>query len=490
MKRKIKLEYALLFLLFLFVLGFRLYFAFQTSQFNTDNAYFHFRHIDSLVKENKILFYDDLSYGGRFILYPPLFHIIMALLSFGSIFMLKFIPEFFISLTVFVVYIIAKEISGSSYAALFSALLSSFYPILFIETLNNISVYSLVIPLLLIMLYSLLKLDEKVYLWVFIVSSFLLPLIHPSAFIFVVTVVIYFILLAGGALTPTKLKKEAVLFSMLLIILFEFIIYKKAFLQYGANVLWQNIPSNILIDKFRDLSVLDLLFGVGLLPLVLGSIGIYIGIVKEKIKIAYMFASFAITVLLLLVFRFLTISVGLMYFGIVLSIFSAYSVVAIYKYLDKLKFSHLKTIFVSLLLVLFLVSSFSPSFFAAKNSNDIAINKVKQVKWFSINTAPGSVILGDTEEGNLIAAIGNRTNVIDSNFLLAPDPLVRTRDVDTIYTTASEAVAMSLIKKYNINVIYLSYDTRELYNITKLRYAEGSKCFESLRENRYYVVKC
>ncbi len=490
MGQKIKPEYIILFFIFLFVLAFRLYFAYQTDHFNTDEAYFHLRHINSVVDSKELLFYDQLSYGGRYVLYPPLFHIMLALLSFGSIFMLKLIPEIFISLTVFVVYLIAKEISGDSKAAMFSALLSSFYPILFRETLNNISIYSFVIPLLLLMLYSLLRLDDKKYLWIFIISSFLLPLMHPSAFIFVAAVFVYFLLLAGGALIPTKLKKEAIVFSVFLIILLEFIIYKRAFLEYGANIIWQNIPSNILSDSFRQLSVLDLLIGVGLLPLILGSIGIYIAIMREKKKAAYMFAALGLCVLALLVLRFLTMSVGLMYLGLVLSIFSAPSFSAIYSYLSNIKFNYAKHIFVFLLLVLFLFSSVSPSFLAAEDSDNFARAKIKEIKWLSENTPADSIVLGNIEEGNLIAAIGNRTNVLDTDFLLASDPVGRSRDVDVLYTTVSEAIAMNLIKKYNISVIYVSDDTIDNYNITGLRYANGSSCFESLRRGTYYVVKC
>ena len=90
----------------------------------------------------------------------------------------------------------------------------------------------------------------------------MLPLLHSSALVFVVVIFIYFLLLTGGALTATKLKKEAVVFSILLMILLQFIIYKKAFLDYGMSVLWQNIPSNILSDSFRKLVPIDLLIGM------------------------------------------------------------------------------------------------------------------------------------------------------------------------------------------------------------------------------------
>ena len=490
MKLKIAYEYKLLILLFIFILGFRLYFVFQTNHFNNDEAYFHLRSINHILSEKTLFTYDNLSYGGRLVLYPPLFHILMGLLSFGSIFLLKLIPEIFISLTVFIVYFITKDMVGNSYTALFASLLSGFYPILFSETLNNLSVYTLVIPLILIMLYSLLNLEKKFYLWCFVVSSFLLPLIHPSAFIFIFTVFIYLFLLLGGALNPTKLKKEAIIFSFLLILLLEFAVYKKAFLQYGFDIMWQNIPSNILSDSFRKLAPLDLLIGVGFLPLVFGSFGIYLGIVKNKVKSAYMYAAFSIAVILLIVFRFLTISIGLMFLGFVLCIFSAYSLNLIYDYLNKLKFNYVKNIFTVLLLILFLSTSFIPSFLAARESNNIANSKIKEVNWININTPEDAVILGNIDEGNLINVIGKRKNVLDDNFLLAPDPIQRSEDMKTIYTTVSEAIAVNLIKKYGITLIYLSDETKDTYSIDNLKYAENSNCFTPFREATYYVFKC
>ncbi len=501
MREKIKFENLVLVLLFLFVLGFRLYFAFQSSHFNTDGAYFNLRHIEYFKENFKVLYYDELSYGGRFVFFPPLFHILMALISFGNIFILKFIPELLLALVVFIVYKIAKEISGSSYSAIFAAALYSFIPIFLEETLNNISIYSFLVPLLLLMLYSLLRLDEKKYLWIFIISSFMLPLVHPLSLVYVITVILYFLLISGGALLATKIKKEAVLFSILLIIFFNFIIYKKAFLEFGANVLKENIPANILADSFRQFSPVDLLFGVGILVLVLGGVGIYIALIKERRKVAYIFGAFAVSILLLLVLRLITIPIGVMFLGIALSIFSASSVSSIYNYLSNVKFGYFKNIFVVLLLVLFFIFSVSPSYVAAKKSDTITEEKIRDVEWLAQNTDEDDVILANVQEGNLIAAIANRKTVADTNFLFANKPLERVEDMKIAFSTLSEALALNVLNKYNIDVIYLSDDSRREYNIVELSYAEksfefeesaakGSRCFEVKRRGTFYVVEC
>ncbi|MBS3167787.1 hypothetical protein J4216_01540 [Candidatus Woesearchaeota archaeon] len=488
--KKIKVEHILLLLIFLFILAFRMYFAFQVEYFNTDDAYFHLKYIEHILEKGTVMIYDPLSYGGIDVIYPHLFHILMALFSFGSVFMLKLIPELAISLTVFVVYLVSKDISGNSFGALFSSLLFGFYPLIFYETLNNLSIYTFILPLLLLMVYSLTRLDDKKYLWFFVLGSFLLPLLHPSSLLFVFMGFLYLFLLSGGALSSTRIKKEAIFFSSFLILLLQLLIYKKMILQHGLGLLWNNIPSNIFNDLFRQFSSTDLIFGLGLLPLVLGAFGVYVSVIREKKKLAYLLASFGLSVLILLFFRFLSISIGLIFLGLVLCVFSSSTFTLVYDYFSNFKFIRLRTVFVVVLIFSFIFLSFIPSYDSANNSRQLTDNKVKQIKWLSINTLPEHVILGNFEEGNLINYYGMRKNVIDTNFAVAPDPVVRYRDIELIYTTPSEALALDLLRKYNINFIYVSDETKEFYGINGLSYTKNNLCFESFREGRYYFVHC
>ncbi|HLC58841.1 MAG TPA: DUF6541 family protein [Candidatus Nanoarchaeia archaeon] len=488
--KNLKTEYVILALIFLFTLAFRLYFSFQTNHFNTDDAYFHLRHIEYILENKSIMFFDDLSYGGRIVLYPPFFHILMALLTFGSTFMLKLIPALAISSVVIIVYLISRDMCLSKRGAMIAALLSGFYPILFNLTLNNISVYTFVIPLILLLIYSLTRLDDKKYLWIYIIGSFLLPLIHASAFIFIISLVLYFFLIAGGALLPTKIKKEAALFSILITVLLQFIIYKKVILEYGLSLISQSIPVNVLSDLYGELSFSDLFIGIGFLPLILGSLGFYVSAIKEKRKIAYLFAAFGLTVLMLIFFRFLSIKVGLMFIGLVLAIFSGSGYTLIRDYFYRIKFSSLNKYFIILILLLLFFTSLIPSYYGAKESNNIAISNIKEMQILKANTEPGDVILGNLQEGNLISHVAQRKNVIDTNFILAPNPIERVEDVNLIYTTYSDAIALDLIEKYNISAIYVSDRTKDVYKIKNLKYASSSVCFKSESRETFYYVEC
>src|SRR3989344_8689771 len=198
MESKSKTVYILLISLFIIILGLRLWSVFNTENFSSGEAYYNQRIVEHIVQEKSFLSYDELSYGGRNILKPQLFHLILAFLTFGNNILLKIIHELFMALIVFVVYLISKEISQNENAALISSLFAGFVPLFFIDTLNVISEYTLAMPLLLLLVFCLLKLEEKRYLYLFIALSFILPLIHPIAFMFVLTSLFYFFLIGGG----------------------------------------------------------------------------------------------------------------------------------------------------------------------------------------------------------------------------------------------------------------------------------------------------
>ena len=127
-----------LILIILFVLAFRLFFVFQTDNYSSDESYFHLRYINHILEEKNPLFYDDLSYGGRPVVYPPLFHYILALLSFVP-FAFKILPAIFISSLIIIAYLISKEIYANKTINLLIALLAGFIPVILSQTLNQIS---------------------------------------------------------------------------------------------------------------------------------------------------------------------------------------------------------------------------------------------------------------------------------------------------------------------------------------------------------------
>lgn len=492
---KFSKSFGYILIIFVLVLGFRLYFTFSDSNFSDGSAYTNLRYIHSLLDNFKPVKFDQLSYSGKNIINPPLFYYFMAFISFGSIFILKLLPEILLTLVSILIYFIAKELTESEDYAFISGILSGFIPIFLLKTANQISVFSLVLPLLLFLLYSLSNLDKPFYLWGFITGSFLLPLISPWALLFVFIMFAYLFLLGGGFLTASKIKKEAILVSSLLIMLLTSILYKKPFFEYGFSLIWQNTPINILSDNFRNLSILDVLLQVGILPAILGSIGIYYGITKEKKKTVYLYSGFILAVLLLLVFRLISLLDGLVFVGIALAIFSGLGVKAILSYFEKMRLSNFikKIIFVIISLVFFISIVPTPLYFSDSliqvlNANKLDSRLITDIQWASVNLPADAVILGNVYEGEFISGIALRKNVADVNFLLAPKAVERMEDISFIYSTWSEAKALELIHKYKITTIYLSPQTKALFNVKELKYTENKKCFE--KQGNFFIIKC
>ena len=94
--------------IFLIILSLRLYLAFSIPNF-TYESYFHLRQVDNIINTGMPLYYDELSYGGRELLFPPFFHYFAAI--FALIIPLelaaKILPNLLIASMPFIVYLIS-----------------------------------------------------------------------------------------------------------------------------------------------------------------------------------------------------------------------------------------------------------------------------------------------------------------------------------------------------------------------------------------------
>ena len=68
-------------IVFLIVLTTRLYIAFQTPYFSSDEAYFHVRQVEHISGNGLPFFKDDLSYGSKLVFFSPGFDYALSLFS-------------------------------------------------------------------------------------------------------------------------------------------------------------------------------------------------------------------------------------------------------------------------------------------------------------------------------------------------------------------------------------------------------------------------
>ncbi len=498
MKIQISKEYYLLFLIFAIVLGFRLFFIFQSDNFSDDKAYFHVRHIDYIRENLRPMIYDELSYGGHNILYPQFFHYLLVpftlILPFNLA--LKLIPAILISLTVIIVYLISKEITKNKYASLIAALISGFIPLLINETLNSVSIYSLIIPLVFLAYYCLINIDKsKFYLISFIILSVLLPLTHPISFLFILSLIFYLILMNIENKKVDKLRSESILFSIFITLLIGFIIFKKAFLQYGFGIIWQNTPQELLALFFKGTSIFDAIYNIGIIPLIFGSLGIFYGFFREKKDSIFLLAGMMLSILLLFVTKLMDVNIGFIFLGICFSILSSLAFSKISSYITITKISNLKNYLLAALLILIVLLSILPSLTNAKKTmfNSITNEEIEVLEEIKNKTPNDFTILSGIYEGNIVMAVSERKNFMDDYFLLAPDVNQRLKDINLIYTTFSEAIARDFFNKYNINIIYISQRTKNYFNIKEVSYIENSDCFKLIKKNSIaeaYEITC
>lgn len=475
---QIKRSQKILILIFLVVLFARIYFAFQTPYLDNSGNLVK-RYTENIINTGKPMFYDSLSYNGREVLYSPLWHYILAVTSlvFGSA-AFKLIPLIFSSFLVFVVYLLSKRIVDNDELALFISLMSGFIPMVFLDTLISASIYSLVVPVMFYLIYLFMDIDEK-KVTAFVVFSFVLSLLHPVSILLSLGLLAYYILSSSENLSIGNLKEEAMIFNFVSTFLIQFIIYKKAFLEYGISVIWHNVPSQILQDYF-DFDLLGMMYRIGALTLIFGLVGIIWGIARKKDKVLLL-SGFSLATLILLWLRLLEPRIGMLFLSVALVISSTYTLNLFLNYLGKTKLPHYKTGFILIVLGLILVSLAVPSFvYASKHvKEDVpSAYDVLVLEWIKENSLPDTTIAAPLGKGNMISGIAGKRTVLDDNFLLAPETSERYSDIVRLYGTKSEVEALEIIAKYNIDYIFIPIETELEYG--KIKWIDDENCFKGI----------
>lgn len=473
---------------FMITLGIRLYLAFSTPYFSDDSSYFALRQIEEITMTGTPLYNDPLSYGGRHFVFPPLFQYILAFFNIflPLVFAAKLLPNLFASLLVIIVYFLTKEITKNRVAALYTAGISGFIPIFFQKTINSVSPYSLVVPLIAYSIFCFIRLnDDKKYAYYLLFSISCLTLVHASALLLAIALIIYLIFLKIEDIKISNAEVEVVLFATLLVLWFLLLIYKKALLSEGMNIIWQNIPSQIIWKYFKNITVLEGITKIGIVPFVYGIVTIYRYLFRKKTKFTYLFISFALTVGLLLIIKSIEISVGLMFLGMILTVLYSMHFRQFRIFIKKTKFARLRPFLMISLSITFTLTQFVPSLVYAEKEISLSTSSidVEAFEWISENTDLGSTVLSVVEDGHKITYFSRRKNVIDANFLNAGDTDKIFDDIKTIYTTQYKTEAIKLLNKYDIDYIYFSQGIKDEFRIDKLRYTDDENCFEPVYDS-------
>ncbi|MBU2443200.1 MAG: hypothetical protein KKF95_03960, partial [Nanoarchaeota archaeon] len=436
------------------------------------------------------LFNDPLSYGGRVHLFPPVFYYLVSFFDFvGLNLAAKIISNLFFSLIVFAVYLISFQITNHRLISVMTSFFSSFIPLLF-GSINEISIYSSVLLLTFFAVYFIININNNTHLNLAMFFLVLLVFTHSSAFLLIVGLLLFLLLLKLESFDANKREQELILFVTFLALWFNFIVYKNALLIHGPLVIWQNIPLQVLTNYFFNLNIIQSIYYIGLIPVILGIYAMYYALFESKKRTLLLLISLFLSILTLLLLKLISFRIGLIFLGLILVILSSHSLKLIYSYIKKTKMPAMADWFLLVIFILFCLTAVMPSFNLAFSSleNTPSVAEINALVWLNKNTANDSVILARPEEGYLINYFAKRKNVLDQDYLLVKDAQQRYDDVQSIFSLRLKTEVIRKLNYYDVNYIYFS----EKFSREKNLYYVDDDCFDLVYNEsvKIYYVRC
>lgn len=501
---ELKPKYVLIGLLMV-TIAIRLILAFYQPAF-TYESYFHLRQVEHITQTGLPLYHDELSYGGRDLLFLPLFHYFMAFfdLFLPLLIVAKLIPNLLIAFLVVISYLISKKITNNETASLLSAMIAGFLPILF--STNSFTVESLSLPITFLAIYAFLNiragpakskeknipadLKQKKYLYLYILS-FLIVSISSSALLLLVGLVIYLLLSALEGKKTDKAELEVIIFSVFFFLWIQFLFFKNALLKEGIFFIWENIPAGLIASYFPKFSIPQALIMVSIIPVLAGIYVVYKSLFQLKNQKSFLLISFTVSTIILTWLRLIKFEKSLAFFGVVLAILFASFYLELDKYLQKTKLLHFKKYLLPLTASLLLLFTVIPAINASLQQNMPSEEEVRAFIWLRNNTLARSTILGTLEEGHLISYYGQRKNLMDDQFRFIDNVEKRSSDLNSLFTTSFQTLALSISDEYNIDYLVLTPSAKDKYGIKKFKYSSG-ECFRPVYKNetKIYRIRC
>ncbi len=482
---------------FFIVLSIRLIFAFQTPYFADSESYTILREVENLKDNYWIpVIKDELSYGGNEYFILPVFHYILAFFSlfFPLEAVGKIIPNILAASLVFPLFLFVRSMTKNSNIALFTSFIASFIPIFIFETVNSVSKYSLIAPLFVFLMYLFQQINIKKRPLPFIVLLLIYILTDFSVLILVLSIILYLLFAWTEGLKIKRREIELILFSIFITFFIYIIFFKDFIIERGVGIIYGNIPAEKLELYFSDINIISLIVGIGIIPLLASVIISFMYFSKKKKKSVYLPMSIGFMVALLLFFKIIPFTHGLIFLGIMAVILFAEFLDFLINYLKKTKFSKYHWVLYIVISILFLLTSILP----AINSAALAMEQspeeefIKTLERLKETTPKDSVIATAPETGSMTAYFAERKNVMDTNYFYGKDVNERYEDLRRIYTSTISINAIQIMEKYGVSHIVVDKNAKDKYNITDLPYATEN-CFpvaEKSNNTKVYKRKC
>ncbi len=458
----------------------------------TYQSYFSLRQVDHITSAGLPLYQDPLSYGGRENIFLPLFYYVAAFfdLFLPLQFVAYLLPNLLLSTLTLLAYALAKKMTHNDTASLLSAFIAGFLPILF--TPNSFTFRSLFFPLLMLVIYCFLCLQEKKYFYLYILSFVLLCFTSPAAFLLIIGFGIYLLLSSLEGKKIPKAELELMLFSLFFFTWSQFLFFKNTLIQEGIGFIWRNIPPQIISQYFPQVSIPKALLLVSIVPFIAGIFVAYRSLFRLKNQNSLFLISLVISIILLGWFRLVEFRFGLSFFGLILAVLFASYYKESAAYLQRTKLLRFRKMYLPLLVMVLVLSTVWPAISTASKQETPSENSIAAFSWLRDHAEEDAAILALLEEGHLVTVVSQRKNVMDDQFGLVQDVEQRFADLETLYTTSFQTEALALLDKYDVKYLVLTPGARHRYQLATFKYLDD-KCFDrvySNQETKIYRVKC
>ncbi|MBI4146098.1 hypothetical protein HY489_02055 [Candidatus Woesearchaeota archaeon] len=466
-------------LIVLLVFSIRMFFALKTPFLSSDDSYLHLRVVDSL-RAGDALFHDPLGYGGRSLVFSPLFDLLAAVLTFFLPVGLavKVLPNFAASLLAVPAFLIAYELTKHNVLSLSTSFLVSIVPVFFANTFNHLTPLSVALPLFFFLLYEWIHL-KRVY--VFLAGLLFFVFFHPLSIVFIICLAVYFFLSFLDGVRVSEGEYEIGLFAIFFALWAQFLLYKRVILFHGPAVIWQNIPTGLLSSFYANVSLLEAIVQVGAYPLAEGIYALYRTALRHPQRELNVLLSVTIVSGALLWFKLIALETGLMLLGITLGLLFAKWSIMFLHFGQLTKFSRFAPLVVGVSVVLALVTTGIPAYAAVQSElrETISQEDVSVLQGLSRTSSSDAVVLAPVEYGNYVTYFARRKNVVDGYFLMQPRINERFEDVERVFKTQFQTEAVELFDKYNATYLVVPP------GVSDVKFA--GRCFERVHATNVKV---
>src|SRR3989338_3587370 len=208
-----------------------------------------------------------------------------------------------------------------------SSFLTVFTPLYFKTTFNSLSEYGFVIFLLLISIYSLLRIRDSKFQILFVLTTLIFSFVSQLSLLLLLTLLFYWFIIKAEGNDLSLNETYALMASVPILIIINFI-------QNGVSM---NLIPKLIEDQFKPLTLTSFSYLTGFLSLFLGLFGLYYGYFKEKSKKTFLLTSVIISIIFSLSLRLITFKTGIIILGVFFSILSSISFPYFIDYFKKTK---------------------------------------------------------------------------------------------------------------------------------------------------------